>query len=114
MKSSIANRTLRFLAWLVAAPAFCPSSLMACATCYGQSNSNLATGMTWGILALVAVIYLVLFSIVGFFAFLFYRARTVARAEAASGHASNRSEEVPVLADQTLTAEKESLCSKDC
>jgi len=37
--------------------------LLACAACYGQSDSPLAKGMNWGILSLLAVVVMVLGSI---------------------------------------------------
>lgn len=52
--------------------------LQACATCYGQSDSKLADGMSWGILSLVAVAYSVLIGIVAFFGFLMYRSHRMA------------------------------------
>lgn len=50
----------------------------ACATCYGESDSNMASGMSWGILTLVAVAYSVLLGIVGFFGYLMYRSHKMA------------------------------------
>ena len=52
------------------AVAFQPDSLLACAACYGQSDSPMAQGMNWGIFSLLAVIVSVLGSIAGFFVFL--------------------------------------------
>jgi hypothetical protein len=40
---------------------------LACAACYGKSDSLLAQGMNWGILALLAVVLTVLSGIVAFF-----------------------------------------------
>jgi hypothetical protein len=37
--------------------------LLACAACFGQSDSPLAKGMNWGILSLLAVVVMVLGSI---------------------------------------------------
>ena len=48
-------------------------SLMACATCYGQSDSKLAEGMNWGILTLMVVVYGVLMGIAFFFGYIIYR-----------------------------------------
>ena len=53
-------------------------SLMACATCYGQSNSKLAEGMNWGILTLMVVVYGVLMGIAGFFGYIIYRFKRLA------------------------------------
>ena len=56
----------------IAAVAFAlqPGSLLACAACYGQSDSPMAQGMNWGIFSLLAVIVSVLGGIGGFFIFL--------------------------------------------
>ena len=40
---------------------------LACAACYGKSDSSLAQGMNWGIFALLAVVLTVLSGIVAFF-----------------------------------------------
>jgi hypothetical protein len=37
-----------------------PSSLFACAACYGKTDSPLASAMNWGILTLLAVVLSVL------------------------------------------------------
>ena len=47
-----------------------PGSLLACAACYGQSDSPMAQGMNWGIFTLLTVIVSVLVGIGGFFIFL--------------------------------------------
>ncbi|MBT5927352.1 MAG: hypothetical protein HOH33_12105 [Verrucomicrobia bacterium] len=52
--------------------------IQACATCFGQSDSKLADGMSWGILTLVAVAYSVLIGIVAFFGYLIYRSNRMA------------------------------------
>jgi hypothetical protein len=44
-----------------------PRGVFACAACYGQSDSPLAVGMNWGIMALLGVILSVLSGIVVFF-----------------------------------------------
>ena len=53
-------------------------SVQACATCFGQSDSKLADGMSWGILTLILVAYSVLIGIAAFFAYLFYRGSRMA------------------------------------
>ena len=68
---------------LVAAAAFAPSPLFACAACYGKSDSPLASGMNWGIFTLLGVIVTVLATIATFFVYLIRR-ETVANADAAS------------------------------
>ncbi len=42
-------------------------SVLACATCYGASDSPLAKGMNWGIFTLLGVIGSVLAGVVAFF-----------------------------------------------
>ena len=42
-------------------------SAVACATCYGASDSPMAQGMNWGIMTLLGVIGSVLFVVVAFF-----------------------------------------------
>ena len=57
----------KLLLLAVALAAFAPASLFACATCFGQSDSDMAQGMNWGIFTLLGVIVAVLATIVGFF-----------------------------------------------
>ena len=47
-----------------------PARVLACAACYGQSDSPLAQGMNWGIVSLLGVVVCVLASIATFFVFL--------------------------------------------
>ena len=65
------------LAW-----ALLPSSVLACAACFGKSDSALAQGMNMGIFALLAVIGSVLATISAFFVVLARRAARVTSAEA--------------------------------
>jgi len=51
-----------------------PQGLLACATCFGKSDSNLARGMNWGIFSLLAVVVFVLGCIAAFFIYLARRA----------------------------------------
>jgi len=44
-----------------------PQAVLACATCYGASDSPLAQGMNWGILTLLGVIASVLLGVAAFF-----------------------------------------------
>ena len=67
---------------LFAAAALAPSSLFACAACYGKSDSPLASGMNWGIFTLMGVILTVLTCITLFFVH-------VARGEKAQIEADN-------------------------
>jgi hypothetical protein len=55
------------LAAAVGAATLAPSSLLACAACYGKSDSALAQGMNWGIFTLMGVILTVLTCILVFF-----------------------------------------------
>jgi hypothetical protein len=59
---------------LAAALAGKPATLLACAACYGQSDSALARGMNWGILTLLGVVALVLGTLATFFVYLGKRA----------------------------------------
>jgi hypothetical protein len=47
--------------------AFAPSSLFACAACYGRSDSPLAGALNWGIFTLLGVVVTVLTCIAVFF-----------------------------------------------
>lgn len=47
-----------------------PAALLACAACYGQSDSPLAKGMNWGIFSLLGVVVCVLCGIASFFVYL--------------------------------------------
>jgi hypothetical protein len=60
----------RFLFFALTALLFQPDSVRACAACYGQSDSPLASGVTWGILSLLVVVAAVLGSIVSFFVYI--------------------------------------------
>jgi hypothetical protein len=55
-----------------------PTSVRACAACYGQSDSPLASGVTWGILSLLVVVMTVLGSIVSFFVYVNRRSAAAA------------------------------------
>jgi heme/copper-type cytochrome/quinol oxidase subunit 2 len=53
-----------------------PQSIQACAVCFGKSDSKLAEGMNWGIMALLFVVTFVLACISGFFIYIAKRAST--------------------------------------
>jgi len=53
---------------------------LACATCYGASDSPLAQGMNWGIMVLLGFIFSVLLAVTGFFIFIVRRANALAAA----------------------------------
>lgn len=62
------NRRPGKIPWLVTLFAvLAKSSALACATCYGASDSPLAQGMNWGIVTLLGVIGAVLAGVVAFF-----------------------------------------------
>jgi len=62
------NRRAGKLLWLVSMLVVAAkASALACATCYGASDSPLAQGMNWGIVTLLGVIGSVLAGIVAFF-----------------------------------------------
>ena len=65
------------------AMATAPQSLLACATCFGKSDSDLANAMNWGILSLLAVVVFVLGGIGAFFIYLARRDAMTASAETA-------------------------------
>ncbi|HZR16277.1 MAG TPA: hypothetical protein VFE51_03035 [Verrucomicrobiae bacterium] len=80
MKLRIATK----LAVVGACAALLPRSLLACAACYGQSDSAMAAGMNWGILSLLGMIVFVLGGVAGFFVFLIRRSTaSTPRTEAA-------------------------------
>ena len=61
-----------------------PGRAMACAACYGQSDSPLARGMSWGILSLLVVVVGVLGSIAAFFVYLARRSAALTAEPACS------------------------------
>jgi heme/copper-type cytochrome/quinol oxidase subunit 2 len=60
-------RTLCKTMLVAGAVALAPSSLLACAACYGRSDSALAEGLNWGIFTLLGVVLTVLTCILVFF-----------------------------------------------
>ncbi len=52
---------------LIVAGAFSPSSVFACAACFGRSDSPLAGALNWGIFTLLGVVVTVLTCIAVFF-----------------------------------------------
>lgn len=57
-------------------------SALACATCYGASDSPLAQGMNMGIMVLLGFIFCVLAAVTGFFVYIVRRANALAAAPA--------------------------------
>jgi hypothetical protein len=58
---------------LAALSCLLPSPALACAACFGQSDSRLASGMNWGIFTLLGVVVLVLGGFAAFLVFLVRR-----------------------------------------
>ena len=54
--------------------------LLACAACYGASDSPMAKGMNWGIFSLLSVVAVVLGSIATFFVFIGKRSAALSNA----------------------------------
>jgi hypothetical protein len=77
MKSSRTFLKVIFIATITLA-ALAPSPLIACAACYGKSDSPLASGMNWGIFTLLGIIVTVLVSIAGFFVFIIRKEASLA------------------------------------
>jgi len=73
-----------------------PRPMLACAACFGKSDSNLAQGMNWGILSLLAVVVFVLGSIAAFFIFLARRAAVTSQAINQTAESTALSREYPV------------------
>jgi hypothetical protein len=76
-------KTIRTLAFGLIVACLLPvhQTAMACAACYGQSDSPMAKGMNAGIFALLGVIAMVLCGAGTFFVVLARRASTAARSE---------------------------------
>jgi len=75
--NSIRSVRARSALCLVAALAARPS-LLACATCFGASDSDLARGMNWGILSLLVVVVGVLSAVATFFVYVARRTAALA------------------------------------
>jgi len=69
------------LAALLATALARPDSLRACAACYGQSDSPLATAMNWGIFTLLGVVVCVLSGVAMFFVHIGRKSATFRPAE---------------------------------
>jgi hypothetical protein len=70
-KLPMIRRSVRIISGICAvAFALNPSAVLACAACFGKSDSPLAKGMNWGILSLLVVVGLVLVGIASFFIYL--------------------------------------------
>ena len=77
------GRLMRNFLWCCASgAALFPQPLLACAACFGQSDSNLAKGMNMGIFSLLVVVVSVLGGIAGFFIYLARKSAATAAASA--------------------------------
>jgi len=74
-------KAIRQCALWVALVLAAPQTMLACATCFGKSDSDLARAMNWGIVSLLAVVVVVLGGIAAFFVYLARRAAIAAAAE---------------------------------
>jgi hypothetical protein len=63
------------MAWLAS-----PASLLACAACFGKSDSNMARSLNAGIFSLMAIIGTVLIGAASFFVFLSRKAAATSQA----------------------------------
>ena len=75
------SRLIISLSVLVFSLSLTPSSALACAACFGRSDSKMAEGMNMGILSLLVVITTVLFGMACFFVFLAKRATAASASE---------------------------------
>ena len=71
----------KFLAATCALLVMRPEPVLACAACYGQSDSPLARGMNWGIFTLLGMIAFVLTGITTFFVVINRKSASVRAAE---------------------------------
>jgi len=75
-------KRIKTLAWaMILAGLASPSSLLACAACFGKADSNMARSLNAGIFSLLAVIVTVLFGAASFFVFLSRKAAASAQAD---------------------------------
>ena len=74
MKSKVARLALSSLCFMLGCHS---TSALACAVCFGQSDSALAKGLHWGVLSLLAVVLCVLGGIASFFIYLAKRSATL-------------------------------------
>ncbi len=66
---------------MVAMIGLCPQSARACSTCFGDPDSPMVAGAEAGVIVLAAIVYAVLFSMVGVFGYWGFRARKLSRSQ---------------------------------
>ncbi len=71
-----------------------PRSALACAACFGRSDSKLAQGMNMGILSLLVVVVFVLGGFAAFFVYLVRRSSMISGTPAAAGELGPKSKEI--------------------
>ncbi|MGP8198129.1 MAG: hypothetical protein ACLQU4_01340 [Limisphaerales bacterium] len=76
------KRVLIFVLTVFVAVLASPSGALACAACFGQSDSNMAKSVNAGIFSLLAVVATVLIGAASFFVFLSRRANAVETGQA--------------------------------
>lgn len=85
---AVRRTAARLVALATGAVCAWPEAVRACAVCYGQTDSPLARGLVWGIVALLGVLLVVLGGVAWFFV---HQSRRAAAAcgqeEAATGSA---------------------------
>lgn len=72
-ENKLSMKKLSKIILAAAMAALSPSSLFACAACYGRSSDPLAYGMNWGIFTLLGIVVLMLGSIATFFVIIIRR-----------------------------------------
>lgn len=95
------------VAAVAAALAAAPQPALACAACFGRSDSRLAEGMNWGIASLLGV---VVFVLGGFAAFFIYLARRAAATAAGSPATPAAAIEAAEAAETASEPEPVSMC----
>jgi hypothetical protein len=87
--------TWKWARWapLSVAWALLPQRVQGCAACFGQSDSELARGMNWGIFTLLLIVVCVLAAISSFFIFLAHKAASAPAAPALPTSAESTSKQ---------------------
>ena len=89
--------SLKFIVPLLLA-GWLPAKSMACAACYGASDSPLAEGMNWGILTLLGVVGTVLTCFLVFFVHIVRKSEAATEtAEAAAGAKQSDSDKTTLV-----------------
>lgn len=104
---------IRLGGWLLASIALAtlllPRTASACAACYGASDSPMAAGMNWGIMALLGMIVAVLGGIASCFFVLARRSAAVPKATREAALLAQAEASWPVVAENPKPAEGQSI-----